>query len=210
MLFSKNQKFPLLSSAITLFGLFFSTQPAVFALENDFNNAEKYIGFKSSGDITRFEGETLFYDISFLWFENAASAKVRFFKEREKYYSTLEASTKGFIGFFTSYRKHFYKTEFEIIDDRKSLRPKTFSRQVTIGNRSETARHNFNYSTRKYSWSKFVNDKKIESGERDIPAAHSFHDILTAFYNVRNSSYGPLTKGQGQSIQNQNHSGKRA
>jgi hypothetical protein len=29
----------------------------------------------------------------------------------------------------------------------------------------------------------------------DIPFENSFHDILTAFYNFRNGSYGPLTKG---------------
>ena len=32
-------------------------------------------------------------------------------------------------------------------------------------------------------------------GTDDIPVDNSFHDILTVFYNVRNGSYGPLTKG---------------
>jgi hypothetical protein len=193
MLFPGKQNHPLLL-IIALFGLLLTGISDLFALDSA-NDTGKYPGFKASGDITRFEGETLYYDISFLWFNNAASAKVQFLKERGKYYSTLEASTKGFVGFFTSYRKHFYKTEFEVIDDGKSLRPISFLRQVTIGDQSEITRHQFNYITQKHTWSKFSNDKEIKSGFDNIPFDHSFHDILTAFYNVRNGSYGPLTKG---------------
>ena len=86
----------------------------------------EYESFIPTGKIIRFVGETLYYDISFLWFENAASAKVSFFEKNGRYFSVLEASTMGFVGFFTSYRKHFYKTEFEVIDNGKTLRPKTF------------------------------------------------------------------------------------
>jgi hypothetical protein len=179
---------------IALFGLFLTGAPDLLALD-DVNDTGRYPGFKTKGDITRFEGETLYYDISFLWFDNAASAKVQFLKEKGRYYSTLEASTKGFVGFFTSYRKHYYKTEFEIIDNGKSLRPLSFLRQVTIGDQAEITRHQFNYFTRKHTWSKFLNDEKVKEGVDDIPVDNSFHDILTAFYNVRNGSYGTLTKG---------------
>ncbi len=191
---SGKQKHPLLLITIALFGLFLTGASDLFTLDAA-SDTGKYPGFKANGDITRFEGETLHYDISFLWFNNAASAKVQFLKKRGRYYSTLEASTKGFVGFFTSYRKHYYKTEFEIIDDGKSLRPISFLRQVIIGDQAEITRHQFNYITQKHTWSKFSNDKKIETGVDDIPADHSFHDILTAFYNVRNGNYGPLTKG---------------
>ena len=34
----------------------------------------EYKSFLPTGKITRFAGETLYYDISFLWFKNAASA----------------------------------------------------------------------------------------------------------------------------------------
>ncbi len=188
------QKRAPLPTIIALFGLFLTGTPDLFALDAA-SDIGKYPGFKASGDITRFEGETLYYDISFLWFDNAASAKVQFFKEKGNYYSTLEASTKGFVGFFTSYRKHYYKTEFEIINNGKSLRPTSFLRQVTIGDQAEITRHKFNYITQKHTWSKFSNNKKVKTGVNDIPVDNSFHDILTAFYNVRNSSYGPLTKG---------------
>jgi hypothetical protein len=50
---------------------------------------------------------------------------VSFFEEHGKYFSVLEATTKGFVGFFTVYLKH-YKTEFEVIDNGRRLRPKNF------------------------------------------------------------------------------------
>lgn len=76
-----------------------------------------YDDFFSKGDIRRFNGEVLHFDISFLWFKKAASAYVRFFHENGKYHSILEAETKGIIGWFTDYRKHLYKADFEILDN---------------------------------------------------------------------------------------------
>ncbi len=156
----------------------------------------EYNNFIPTGKITRFSGEALYYDISFLWFDNAASAKVSFFEEHGKYFSVLEASTKGFVGFFTAYRKHFYKTEFEIIGNGKKLRPKTFLRRVTIAGNTEITLHKFDYSSRSRTWEKFLNDEKIESGQGEIPADGAFNDILTSFYNLRNSVYGKLEKGK--------------
>lgn len=156
----------------------------------------EYNHFLPKGKITRFAGETLYYDISFLWFENAASAKVSFFEEHGKYFSVLEASTKGFVGFFTAYRKHYYKTEFEVIDNGKRLRPKTFLRQVTIASNAETTLHKFDYSRRLHTWEKYENEEKVDSGQGEIPTESAFHDILSSFYNIRNSVYGKLEKGK--------------
>ncbi len=156
----------------------------------------EYNNFLPTGKITRFAGETLHYDISFLWFKNAASATVSFFEENGRYFSVMEASTKGFVGFFTSYRKHFYKTEFEVIADGKILRPKTFLRQVTIGNQKEATWHKFDYIHRSHKWELKVNEDKVETGQEEIPVGVTFNDILTSFYNVRNSVYGKLHKGK--------------
>lgn len=155
----------------------------------------EYTRFLPAGQITRFSGETLYYDISFLWFKNAASAKVSFFKKNGKYFSVLEASTKGFVGFFTSYRKHFYETQFEVIDNGKKLRPKTFLRQVIIGSQVEGTRHHFDYTKRLHTWEKHLDGEKIETGQEEIPSDSAFNDILTSFYNARNSVYGKLKKG---------------
>ena len=194
MFFSGKQKPHFPTPIIILFGLLISYTPSLFA-QNGETEIGKYIGFKPHGEITRFVGEILYYDISFLWFENAATAKVQFFKKRGRYYSKLEASTKGFVGFFTSYRKHFYKTKFEVIDNGKNLRPKSFLRQVEIGSQIESTRHEFNYVLQLHTWEKHVNGEKVKTGQEEIPQESAFNDILTSFYNVRNSVYGQLTKG---------------
>jgi len=156
----------------------------------------EYKNFHPTGKIIRFDGESLYYDISFLWFEKAATAKVSFFKENGKYFSVLEASTTGFVGFFTSYRKHFYKTEFEVIDNGRTLRPKTFLRQVTIADTIEMTKHKFDYSRRLHTWEKHLNEKKIDTGQDEIPEEGAFNDILSSFYNIRNSVYGKLKQGK--------------
>lgn len=156
----------------------------------------EYESFIPTGKIIRFVGETLYYDISFLWFENAASAKVSFFEKNGRYFSVLEASTMGFVGFFTSYRKHFYKTEFEVIDNGRTLRPKTFLRQVTIADTTEMTKHKFDYSRWLHTWEKHLNEKKIDTGQDEIPEEGAFNDILSSFYNIRNSVYGKLKQGK--------------
>jgi hypothetical protein len=168
---------------------------AVFALKAKSKTTGEYNNFFPTGKITRFTGETLYYEISFLWFKNAASAKVRFFEKNGEYFSVLEASTKGFVGFFTSYRKHFYKTEFEVIENGRKLRPKSFLRQVEIGNEIESTQHDFNYVQRLHTWEKHINGEKIKTGQDEIPPESAFNDILTSFYNARNSVYGKLEKG---------------
>jgi hypothetical protein len=121
---------------------------------------------------------------------------VIFFEEHGKYFSVLEASTKGFVGFFTTYSKHYYKTEFEVIDNGRRLRPKIFLRQVMIVSNAETTRHKFDYSHRLHTWGKYTNEEKVESGQDAIPTESAFHDILTSFYNIRNSVYEKLKKGK--------------
>ena len=106
----------------------------------------------------------------------------------------METSTKGFIGFFTAYRKHYYKTKFEVIDNGRRLRPKTFLRQVTIASNAETTRHKFDYSHRLHTWEKYANEEKVDTGQDAIHTESTFHDILTSFYNIRNSVYEKLEK----------------
>jgi hypothetical protein len=105
--------------------------------------------------------------------------KSEFFKEHGKYFSVLEASTKGFVRFFTSYREHYYKTAFEVTDKGRRLRPKTFLRQVMIVSNAETTRHKFDYSHRLHTWEKYANEEKVDSGPDAIPTESAFHDILT-------------------------------
>ncbi len=156
----------------------------------------EYASFQSEGDIRRFLGETLFFDISFLWFQNAASAQVGFYEKDGTYYALLDAQTKGFIGFFTAYRRHIYKTTFDIVDDGKRVRAKRFMREVIDGGKMERSDHFFDYDKRIHNWVEYVNEDVVETGKEEIPPGINFDDVLTAFYNFRNGVYGKVEKGK--------------
>ena len=59
MLFPRKQKLPLLLTIIALLGLLSTETSTLFALDAA-NDTGKYPGFKARGEITRFEGETLY------------------------------------------------------------------------------------------------------------------------------------------------------
>lgn len=155
----------------------------------------EYASFTPTGDIRRFADETLTIDISFLWFNNAASASVKFYEEGGKYYSVLEAETKGFVGFFTSYRKHRYKSTFDIADDGKRVITRYFEREVIIGDETEKTTHFLDYNSHSDWWFKYKNGKPFDKGTNIIPEGVYFDDILAAFYNFRNGVYGKVKNG---------------
>lgn len=169
------------------------TQPSIVPGE--------YASFQANGDIRRFVGEVLYFDISFLWFKNAATAKVGFYEKDGTYYSSLEAKTKGFVGFFTGFRKHIYRTNFDIIEGGKRVRANKFMRKVIEGGNVEKSEHFFDYNLREHRWLNYENEEITESSKEEIPIGINFDDVLTAFYNFRNGVYGPIRKGNRYTVQ---------
>lgn len=164
--------------------------------QQPFPTQGEYDSFKPEGDIRRFAGEVLHFDISFLWFSNAATAVVGFYEKDGSYYSYLEARTKGFVGFFTAYRQHIYQTNFDIIDGGKRVRANRFMRKVVEGGSEEKSEHFFDYSKREHRWVQYQKDELTESSKEKIPDGVNFDDVLTAFYNFRNGVYGLVEKGK--------------
>ncbi|QPJ65730.1 MAG: DUF3108 domain-containing protein [Candidatus Nitrohelix vancouverensis] len=155
----------------------------------------EYDGYQASGDIRRFKNEQLLIDISFLWFENAATARVELRENEDgSFTASLEAETKGFVGFFTAYRRHFYQAQFNVVDNGKRFRSRKFVRQVTIGGSVEKTVNFLDYNSRLNKWYKMSDDEVIEKGSREIPEGVQFDDILAAFYNFRNNAYGEIRK----------------
>ena len=164
------------------------------------SNLGEYDSYIPIGDIRRFVGETLLINISFLWFDNAATAKVSFYKEGDKYYSFLESETKGFVGFFTAYRKHRYKSAFDIIDNGQRVRTRKFEREVIMGDNVEKTTHIIDYNARTNWWFEYKNGVKTKEGQRKIPEGINFDDILATFYNFRNSVYGKVERESNYTI----------
>ena len=155
----------------------------------------KYSSFAPKGDIRRFAGEILTYDIDFLFFEKAATAKVRFFEYKGKYFSTLSAETKGVVGFFTNYRKHYYKSSFDIVDQGRRVKTNKFERDVINGKEKERTVHFLDYNSRTHFWFLFSGGELKKRSRDPIPEDAIFDDILAFFYNFRNGVYGNLKKG---------------
>lgn len=164
------------------------------------NTMGEYDLYAPHGDIRRFNGEVLKWDIDFLFFTNAAVVEVRFFKENDLYQSILTAETKGFVGFFTSYRKHHYHAKFDIVDEGNRVRTQRFIRKVIIGDRVEETSHILDYTTRTHFYMDYTNGELDEQDREDIPEGIYFDDILAAFYNFRNGVYGKVKKGEGYYI----------
>ena len=108
----------------------FSEISGTVKTSSSINSKGEYPSFTPKGDIRRFAGETLTYDIDFLFFEKAATAKVRFYEHQGKFFATLSAETKGVVGFFTNYRKHYYKSSFDIVDEGRRVQTSKFERDV--------------------------------------------------------------------------------
>ncbi len=156
----------------------------------------EYASFVPNGDIRRFAGETLYYDIDFLFFKNAASAEVKFYEYKGKYFAALSAETKGIVGFFTNYRKHYYKSSFDIVDQGRRVRTRKFERFVIIGDTEERTVHFLDYISNKHFWFRFKSGELLASQKDPIPEGVVYDDVLAVFYNFRNGVYGNLIKGK--------------
>ncbi len=188
-----------LGSFLVLLSAFYPNFPEVAGplKTSDLINAQgEYPSFIPKGDIRRFAGETLTYDIDFLFFEKAATAKVRFYKYQGKYFATLSAKTKGVVGFFTNYRKHYYKSSFDIVDEGRRVRTTKFERDVILGEEKERTVHFLDYTARTHFWFLFSKGELKTRGTEHIPDEVIYDDILASFYNLRNGVYGDLKKGE--------------
>ena len=159
------------------------------------NARGEYPSFAPKGDIRRFAGETLTYDIDFLFFEKAVIAKVRFYEYQGKYFATLSAETKGVVGLFTNYRKHYYKSSFDIIDQGRRVQTSKFERDVVVGKEKERTIHFLDYFSRTHHWFLFSGGELKDRSTDPIPEGVVYDDVLACFYNLRNGVYGDLKKG---------------
>jgi len=160
----------------------------------------KFDSFTLNGDIRRFAGETLYYDVDFMIFSNAAEAQMSFYEENGKFKCLLVAQTKGFVGFLTSYVKHIYKASFDIIDNGKRLRTATFDREIIVGDDRERIFHAMDHAGHRHLWFIYENGKLIKQFNKSLPENIYQDDVLGAFYNFRNAAYGEIKKGRSYDI----------
>lgn len=145
-------------------------------------------------------GETLSYDIAFLWFDRLAIGEFSFHKTAvpDRYHAVLEARTVGVAAWLTGNRVQRYTSVLQLADDG-SLRPLSYhadmykSRGDTVKTRLK--KWEYDYSRR------VIVEKVVRNGRPRKPTTYSMgngplpYDILGAFYNFRTEKYGPIRGG---------------
>lgn len=155
----------------------------------------EYASFTPEGDIRRFSGETLYYDIDFMIFSQAATAQISFFEENGKYKSLLTVETRGFVGFLTSYVKHVYEATFDIVENGKRVRTLNFNREVIEREGRERIVHALDHSSLLHYMFFYQNKNLVNRFKKPLPMGYQ-DDVLGAFYNIRNGVYGKVEKGK--------------
>jgi hypothetical protein len=155
--------------------------------------------------LNAFRGETLSYDIAFLWFERLAVAEFSLTKSDEpnRYRAVLEARTLGIASWLTGNRRQRYVSYLRLADDG-SLRPESYDADMyrTKGGMVTSRLKNWVYDyPRRQIIEKVTRNgrespvKRYSMGEGAYP-----YDILGAFYNFRAGLFGPVQGGASYQI----------
>lgn len=145
-----------------------------------------------------FDGEELFYNISFFPFPNAAWGEIQFQKNpaRNGYIITLEAKTRYLIRIFTLMRKDIYRSYVEEVDGGKRLRAYRFEKEVSRLGKTTRKITTADYITNTLHWEKWESGNRTATGEQSFPATGKLDDPLVAFYNLRYGVYGQVDYGK--------------
>jgi hypothetical protein len=150
-------------------------------------------------------GESLVYDISFLWFEGVAEGRLSFGAGERPgtYRAVLEARTLGVAAWLTGDRVQRYVSLMEVGPDGR-LRSLSFESHIIKGQgseRSDTTRlYTFDHDKHQVRFQrarkgKFYKEELLPMSRQAPP-----NDILTAFYNFRAGFFGPVKPGSRYTI----------
>lgn len=146
-----------------------------------------------------FLNQDFWYDISFFWFPRAAEAHFYFEKgERpSEYRAVLEAETKGFIGWLSSYRRHRYVSIMELVNTGRGrmLRSRYFRQEIIKGEKREVTEFILDYSKRTIVTRESKPGQGVVVSKGIIPGNAVYNDFLSAYYNLRGGVFGIKKKG---------------
>jgi hypothetical protein len=187
-----------LSTALMVF--FFLTSASGDELKTDLPNL-----MQGPSPIEKMVGETLSYDISYLWFDRVAQGKLSFSRgdRPDSYRAVLEARTLGVAAWLTRDRVQRYVSEMEVGPDGR-LRSLSHESRIVKGKgddiKDRTSLYAFDYRKRQVRYQRardgeFYKDVLLPMVEGDHP-----NDILTAFYNFRAGFFGQIKEGSRYAI----------
>ncbi len=146
----------------------------------------------------RFLGERLDYQLGVFLFSHIADCVISFKQDNlsGQYKATMWAKTKGLVGWLTNYRENRYVSYMEETADGRRLRPLQFERTVTIGDLVDQSFDWFDYENNRIDYAIVRNHRIVSQNCYDIPKGVTYHDILSAFYNLRAGAFGKIRKGK--------------
>lgn len=142
-------------------------------------------------------GEELTYDVSFLWFDHLAVGTIRLSRGEQAgtYLAVLEASTRGFAAMVTRDRIESIQTLMELGEDGL-LRPLVHGSHSFKGKgdkqQEKITSYSFDYQAHQVKFQKIKNNRIYDDELLPLETDGPVYDILSAFYNLRSGSFGPL------------------
>ncbi len=140
-------------------------------------------------------GESLRYDISFLWFDTLAEGSLQLLQGEQEgtFHVILEAKTLGVAAFFTRDRVEKYQTLMEI-GPSGLLQPLWHSSHTIRGSRKsrkeKITRYTYDYSSGRVRYERIKNGRQRSDKWFDMDEGEPLFDILSALYNLRLGFFG--------------------
>jgi hypothetical protein len=162
--------------------------------------------------VAKMAGESLKYDIAFLWFSHLAEAELSLTAEKRPgiYKAVLEARTRGVASWLTRHRVQRYVSIMKAGPDGK-MRSLIHESHIIKGwdKEREDRLKKFIFDYRHH----LVREQVVRNGnverEKDYPMTKDEpNDLLTAFYNFRAGFFGKVVPGGHYVIPSYGHKGK--
>ena len=180
------------SIIILIFCLFFVCPPTIVRAVETFRS--------DNHPILSLVGETLLYDVSFLWFQHLAEGSLSLSEgeDPDTFLVVLEAKTLGVAAFFTRDRVEKYQTLMKIgpggllipiWHSSHTIRGKGSSR------REKVTRYDFDYASGQVLYQKIKDGRTYADQVYPLKQEIQLFDILSALYNLRLNFYPKLEMG---------------
>ncbi|PLX82863.1 MAG: hypothetical protein C0617_13415 [Desulfuromonas sp.] len=145
-------------------------------------------------------GESLSYDIAFLWFDRLAKGRLSFSaaEEPNTYRAVLEARTLGVAAWLTRDQVQRYVSLMELTPEGR-LRPLVYESHVIKKKKKKridrVKKYTFDYEGQEIGYQQFRKGKLAKEKTFPLPDDKDVQYILTAFFNFRIGVYGPVEAG---------------
>jgi len=154
-----------------------------------------------SGPLRVFLNRELAYDISFLWFDQLAEARLRFLPagEPRRYRAVLEANTLGVAAWLTRDREQRYEALMTLGDDGR-FHADRYSSAIYKGRgskrRGRTKTYQYDFEQREVRISVDRDGVVTEGEPLPMEEGPEPSDMLTTFINFMAGNFGDLNPGE--------------